>query len=156
MVVGAQKKSTLEECYQLASDLLKSGKALDKFKELCEIHGGDLSRLPQPSQKKIITAEQNGFVYEMNTEKIGIAGILIQAGRAEVKDVINPVSGVEFHVKIGDPIQVGQPVFTVYGDQAQDLQPALTMLESAYRVQQLPIKKTELILTTIYGVNNGH
>ncbi len=156
MLLLAQKKSTLEECYQLASDLLKSGKALDKFKELCEIHGGDLSRLPQPSQKKIITAEQNGFVYEMNTEKIGIAGILIQAGRAEVKDVINPVSGVEFHVKIGDPIQVGQPVFTVYGDQAQDLQPALTMLESAYRVQQLPIKKTELILTTIYGVNNGH
>lgn len=156
MLLLSGKKSTIDECYQLAKEILDSGKAFEKFKELCLIHGGDLSKLPQPSQKKIMTAEQNGFLTEMNTEKIGIAGILIQAGRAVVNDVINPVSGIEFHIKIGDPVQVGQPIFTVYGSKEQDLQPAIQMLESSYQVQKSQVKKTELIFKTITGVNNGH
>ena len=51
----------------------------------------------------------------MNTEQIGVAGILLRAGRAQTTDIIEPTAGFEFHSKIGDPASVGSPLFTIYG-----------------------------------------
>lgn len=152
MFLLAGKTKDLQSAYELAKEMLDSGRALAKFKELCQIHGGNLDQLPMPSQKRVITAEENGFISEMNTEKIGVAGILIQAGRAVVTDVINPVAGIEFHLKIGDQVKVGEPIFTIHGDTHQDLLPAVTMLENSYKVKTTEVKKTELILKTLMGV----
>lgn len=149
MLHMAGKTKTAEDAYKLASDLLASGKALKKFEELCSIHGGDLPALPKPKHKLVITTEKAGFVRAFNTESIGIAGILIKAGRAVTTDVIAPTAGIEFHVKVADPVNAGDPIYTLHGDDLELLQSALPMLKSSLTISLQKPPSPSLILKAL-------
>jgi pyrimidine-nucleoside phosphorylase len=110
------------EAYDVAEKVLTSGQAYEKFEELCHLHGGNLSALPRAKNKLVVAAKSSGYVSAMKTEGIGIVGIKIRAGRAQVSDVIEPTAGIEFHKKIGEKIQAGEPLFTLYGADANLLQ----------------------------------
>lgn len=144
---GAAK--TPEACYDLAVETLVSGKAMAKFEELCHIHGGDLSKLPRPKYEIPILAEKSGFIHGFNTESIGVAGILIKAGRAQTTDIIVPTAGIEFHGKIGDEVQAGEPVFTLRGDDKDLLQSTIPLLKSAVNISLPKITKPSLILKVL-------
>lgn len=113
-ISGASK--TVEDAYHLAQVALGSGRAYEKFLQLCDIHGGNLSALPKPKNQYDVCSQHNGYISSMNTEAIGVAGLKIKAGRAITTDVIEPTAGIEFHFKIGDLVKKTQPLFTVYGE----------------------------------------
>ncbi|HWU42763.1 MAG TPA: thymidine phosphorylase, partial [Bdellovibrio sp.] len=137
------------ESYKIAEDILVSGKAFEKFKELCAIHGGNLSALPKPKHSVVVTAEKSGFIHGFNTESIGVAGILIKAGRAQTTDIIAPTAGIEFHVKIGDAISSGEIIFTLHGDDKDLLASAVPLLKSAVNISLPKITKPSLILKVL-------
>src|SRR5690606_38181902 len=56
MLLLAGKGKNEEESYQIAKDILVSGKAMKKFEELCAIHGGNLSAVPKPKHNVIVTS----------------------------------------------------------------------------------------------------
>lgn len=149
MLLLAGVGNTEGDSYDIAKDILTSGKALAKFEELCKIHGGDLKALPKPQHKVIIHAEHSGYVHGFNTESIGVAGILIKAGRAQTSDIIVPTAGIEFHVKIGDSVNVGDPIFTLHGNDKDLLQSAVPLLKSSINISLPKITKPSLILKVI-------
>jgi pyrimidine-nucleoside phosphorylase len=106
---------TMDAALSLATKTLDSGKAYEKFLELCKLHGGDLSKLPKPKHKYDVRATASGYVHGFNTESIGVVGIQIRAGRALTSDVIEPTAGIEFHTRIGQKIQQGDVLFTLHG-----------------------------------------
>lgn len=138
-----------EESYKIATDILVSGKAMKKFEELCQIHGGHLSALPKPKHSVVIKAEANGFVHGFHTESIGVAGILIKAGRSQTTDIIAPTAGIEFHVKVGDEVNTGDSLFTLHGDDKELLMAAMPMLKSAINISLPKITKPSLILKVL-------
>ncbi|XGC80818.1 thymidine phosphorylase [Bdellovibrio bacteriovorus] len=140
--VGRDEK----ESYQIASDILVSGKAMAKFEELCAIHGGNLSALPKPKHKVEVTTEHEGHVHGFHTESIGVAGIIIHAGRAQTTGIIAPTAGIEFHVKVGDAVKPGDRIFTLHGDDKDLLQSAIPLLKSAINISLPKITKPSLIL----------
>lgn len=75
--------STVEQTYVLAEQALLSGKALAKFYELCEIHGGSLKDLPRPQNKIDVLANKSGYVGEMCTEAIGYACVKMNVQQRE-------------------------------------------------------------------------
>ncbi len=143
------KGASPSESYEIAKEMLVSGKAFEKFKELCIIHGGDLQNLPKPQCRIEIVSDKSGFVQSFNTESIGIAGILIKAGRAQTSDVIAPTAGIEFHAKIGDQVNVGDTLFTLCGNDNALLKSAVPMLKSAIIISLPKITKPSLILKTL-------
>lgn len=145
MLLLAGVGKTEEESYQIARDILISGKALAKFEVLCKIHGGDLASLPKPQQSISIKSSTAGFVHGFNTESIGVAGIIIKAGRAQTSDIIAPTAGVEFHVKVGDQVKEGDALFTLYGDDKDLLQSAVPLLKSAINISLQKTSKPSLI-----------
>lgn len=145
----ADKGATIQDSYNLAKDALESGAAFKKFEELCVIHGGNLAQLPRPKHSLKVTADHDGFVKSFNTESIGVAGILIQAGRAKTDDIIAPTAGVEFHVKVGDAVKSGDVIYTLHGDNMELLQSALPLLKSSLQVSPQTISKQTLILKTL-------
>lgn len=149
MLFMAGKGTSVAESYKIANDMLVSGKTYAKFEELCQIHGGNLTALPKPKSSVGITADKAGFVEGFNTESIGIAGILIKAGRAQTKDIIAPTSGIEFHAKVGDEVKVGDRLFTLYGDDMDLLHSAVPMLRSSLTISLQKITKPSLILKTL-------
>lgn len=134
------------ESYGIANEILRSGKALAKFEELCQIHGGNLKALPKPQHSVNVRAEQSGYIHGFNTESIGVAGILIKAGRAQTADIIAPTAGIEFHVKIGDKVNSGDTIFTLHGDDKDLLQSAAPLLKSSINISLPKITKPSLIL----------
>lgn len=146
MLLLAGIGNTEEESYRIATETLVSGKAMAKFEELCKIHGGDLSNVPKPKHSVVIKSEKDGFVQGFNTESIGVAGILIKAGRAVTTGIIAPTAGIEFHAKVGDEVKAGDTLFTLHGDDKDLLQSAVPMLKSAINISLQKIAKPSLIL----------
>ncbi len=135
-----------EKSYEKAKEILDSGKALKKFKELCQLHTGNLDKLPLPKYSKTVKATKNGFVHSFDVEKVGLACIKIRAGRRVKEDVIEFTAGIEFHAKIGDPVKKGDVLYTVHGDNADLFQHAIPDLISSVVIKTTKSKKDKLIL----------
>ncbi|HRO66700.1 MAG TPA: thymidine phosphorylase [Pseudobdellovibrionaceae bacterium] len=140
---------SLEEAYRKCEESVLSGKAFEKFLELCRLHGGDLSRLPRAQKSLAITAAENGFVQSFDTEGIGYAGIQLKAGRARTEDKIDPVSGIEFHKKIGDAVQRGEPIFTLHGNDESLFAEAAKRLSTCVTYSLQKISAPVLIMKTL-------
>lgn len=144
---GASK--TPDDAYNLAKVALGSGRAYEKFLELCRIHSGRLSELPKPKNHLEVPASESGYIQSMNTEAIGVAGIQIKAGRAKTSDGIEPTAGIEFHFKVGDKVEKGQPLFTLHGADLALLKTAKDALLNSVVLSDQASKPQPLILKTL-------
>ena len=122
---------SIEDGFKLAEKTLRSGKAFEKFQEIVAYQGGDLSRLPTPSVRETVAAEQDGYLSTFDTEKVGLAGIALGAGRMKVTDTIDPIAGIEVHKRIGDQVKKGETLFTLLGASKRGFSEASAMLSLA-------------------------
>lgn len=141
---------TQEEGFQLAEEILKSGQAFEKFKEVCAIHGGNLSLLPKATHKLTISSTTSGYLESFNTEKIGIACIQLQAGRKITSDLIEPTSGIEFHKKIGQKVEAGEILFTIHGSKPELFSLAEGTLKSSYKINLQKIPTPTLVKKILF------
>ncbi len=149
MIYLGEATKDLQSAYVLAEKMLTSGKAYEKFEELCVIHSGKLNQLPKPKHKKTIHAENDGFVKSFNTEALGLAGILLKAGRAKTSDVIEPTAGLEFHVKVGDQVRKGDVLYTIYGADPSLFSQAELKLKTSLVLSTEKTAPQKLILKTL-------
>ena len=108
-------KGNLKECHDLVNEAITGGAALQKFKDMVKAQGGDilyLSQLENHSAKHVITihSPQSGYIGDMETEQIGIAAMILGAGREKPEDEIDYSAGIELKIKRGDYVQKGQPL----------------------------------------------
>lgn len=61
-----------------------------------------------------ITAKQAGYVIGMQTNDLGLASVKIGGGRAKKEDKVDPAVGIVLHKKIGDTVEVGESLATLY------------------------------------------
>ncbi|WP_298845332.1 pyrimidine-nucleoside phosphorylase [Clostridium sp.] len=122
MVVLAKKANTLEEARKMLLEVIKNGKALDKFKVFIKNQGGDSSivdnpeKLPQAKYKIDVPALTSGVVSNMVADEIGIAAMLLGAGRATKEDKIDLAVGLMLRRKVGDKINKGDTLVTIYSN----------------------------------------
>ncbi|HEY8804651.1 MAG TPA: pyrimidine-nucleoside phosphorylase [Clostridium sp.] len=122
MVVLAKKAKTLEEARKMLLEVIKNGKALDKFKVFIKNQGGDSSivdnpeKLPQAKYKIDVPARISGFVSNMVADEIGIAAMLLGAGRATKEDKIDLAVGLMLRKKVGDRVEKGDALVTIYAN----------------------------------------
>lgn len=122
MVVLAKKASTLEEAREKLVEVIKNGKALEKFKVFLKNQGGDASivdnpeKLPQAKYKIDVPAQESGVVSNMVADEIGIAAMLLGAGRATKEDAIDLAVGLMLRKKVGDRVEKGETLVTIYSN----------------------------------------
>lgn len=150
MLFQSGKYQDIQSARAGADQALTSGAAYQKFLELCQIHSGRLEELPKAKSFVDVRSPESGFISSMNTEKIGIAGILLKAGRAKTSDVIEPTSGFEFFVKIGDQVEKGQPLLRIYGNDPHLFAEAEKLALSAYQFSQSHVATEQLIWKIIH------
>lgn len=134
MIHMSGKAPTLLDAYSLAESILTSGAALQKFEEMCLAQSGRLPELKLAEQKVELIATESGFISSFEVEKIGLAGIVLRAGRMKTSDQIHPSSGVEFHVQLGDPVKAGDLVYTIHGDEPELFAGAYDMLSKSFQI----------------------
>jgi thymidine phosphorylase len=77
---------------------------------------------------------------------VGVATMLLGAGRARVDSTIDPAVGLILHKKIGDPVGVGEPLCTLLVNDERELARASAMIEDAYRIGDEPIDEPPLVV----------
>jgi pyrimidine-nucleoside phosphorylase len=108
MLMLGNKAATLEEGYSKSVEIIKSGKAYEKFLEIVKIHGGDTKYIetfglyPASKYNYKITAGKSGYINSIDTFETGMAALELGAGRRTKEDIIDPKAGIIFNVKLGD------------------------------------------------------
>ena len=125
MVVLANQATTIEEARALLKEALESGKALDKFKETIQNQGGDASIVEQPERlltaKYVIElpAKKSGIVSKLVANELGIAAMMLGAGRKTKEDDIDHAVGLKLNKKIGDSVIEGESLLTIYSNEKE-------------------------------------
>lgn len=137
MVVLGGKSDSVESAKELLRDQIKSGAALQKFKDFIAAQGGDASiaddpsKLPQAPIIIEVTAEGSGFVNAIEAEQLGLAAMLLGAGRATKDAVIDYAVGVTLRKKVGDPVNEGDTLALLHVRDADE-----TAKDVAVKVRQ--------------------
>jgi pyrimidine-nucleoside phosphorylase len=122
MVYLAKKANSLEEARQLLENAIKDGSALETFKLFLASQGGDASvvdhpeKLPQAKYIIELEAKEDGYVKEMVADEIGTAAMILGAGRATKESTIDLAVGLMLRKKIGDKVQKGDSLVTIYSN----------------------------------------
>lgn len=151
----ADKVGSIEEGEAVLRRTLESGAALAKFREFIEYQGGDasfiddLDLLPQaPVQHKLL-AGSDGYLAAIDAETIGRASVEIGAGRKAKGEKIDHSVGFVLHKKIGDSIERGQPLATIYAateSSAAEIEP---LLQSAFHIVDEPVQAPPVVIDVI-------
>ena len=133
MLVLAKKVQNIEEGKRLIIENIKNGKAYEKFKELVQNQGGDISYIENTDKfekaKYIvpIKAEKKGIISKIDAYKVGNLSCYLGAGRQTKEDSINPRVGFIFNKKVGETVEAEEIVGYIYAD---DMQKANEVLEN--------------------------
>ncbi|GAB3296570.1 thymidine phosphorylase [Epidermidibacterium keratini] len=118
------------------ADVLASGGAMDKWREMIAAQGGDpAAPLPVARETHTVVASESGVLTGMDAYAVGIAAWRLGAGRARKEDAVSATAGVTWHAVVGDRIVKDQPIFTLHSDDPGRFGRALEALEGALRIE---------------------
>ena len=105
----------------MAQSTLISGQAWDKFRAICAAQGG-LKLIESADFSHCVRATSSGVVAYINNRFIARLASLAGAPNA-------PTAGMDLHVRLGDDINQGDPLFTLYAEAPGELAYALDFLD---------------------------
>ena len=155
MFMLGERVKTVEDGKRLSSDLIASGQAREKFREIVGLQGGDVGvvddpkRLAHARQTLDISSPADGFIASMLCEQLGSACVVLGGGREKKEDTIDPAVGIEFHKRIGDAVNRGEPLCTLHYNAEARLAEARSLVETAYRIEP---EKPKAVPPLIYRV----
>ncbi|MBR0140843.1 MAG: thymidine phosphorylase [Ruminococcus sp.] len=123
-------KGTLAECSEMAKEAVSSGKALEILRETIRMHGGDericddVSLLPQARFSHTIRASRDVKIVSVNSQELGMASLLLGAGRINKDDDIDMTAGIVMECETGDNISMHAPLMTLYSTVCSDFSAA--------------------------------
>jgi thymidine phosphorylase len=130
---------------------ITSGRALDTFKEMVKVQGGDPEApLPRAAHRQgALHAETSGWVTRLDARAVGVAAWRLGAGRARKEDDVSLSAGIRCLAKPGDYVQRGEPVLELHTDDPGRFAPALEALDGALRIAGEPLAAPPLILDQV-------
>ena len=145
----------IEEAVSRAEASLDGGKAFAKMKEWVAAQGGDVAYIEDPSlfpREPIIhdvVSEKSGFVTAVDALKIGMASVLLGAGRASKEDAIDFGAGVVLCKTAGEYVAAGEPLCTLHTARENALAQAEADVREAFTLSDTPPEKKPLIYKTV-------
>ncbi|GKS10917.1 pyrimidine-nucleoside phosphorylase [Paenibacillus chitinolyticus] len=139
MVFLANKASSLEEAEEKLKEVIRNGKALEKFKEFIANQGGDASvvddpeKLPKAKFLIEVPAREDGVVAEIVADEIGTAAMLLGAGRATKESEIDLAVGLMLNKKIGESVKAGESLVTIHANR-ENVEDVIRMIYDNIRI----------------------
>ena len=132
-----------------SQQLIQSGAALEKFREMVKLQGGDVrsidnsSLLPKAKSTKDVAASETGFISEIDCRAVGIASVILGGGRAKKEDSVDSAVGIVIHKKLADKVKAGDPLCTIHYNSETQADQAAALLQKSFAVAaDTPAKKT--------------
>jgi len=136
---------------QAYDELISSGAALEKMREIIKAQAGDptviekYDLLPRAEQTRDLLSSEAGYVQAIDTEAIGHASMLLGAGRAKLDTEIDLGVGLTVHARIGDQVERNSRLVTIHFNDAERADEAANDIRSAYKIGPAPVDPPQLI-----------
>lgn len=149
------KGENIEENKQKIEEVIKNGKAYNKFVELIANQGGDISyienteKFEKAEYKMPVIAVENGYVNKLNAEKVGKIAAYLGAGRVKKEDNIDYSVGIELTKKVGDIVNKGDILAYIYANDKEKGQKSVQDLLNIYSISEIKSVKKDDILEVI-------
>jgi pyrimidine-nucleoside phosphorylase len=135
---------TVAQGKKQSEKLIASGRALDKFRQMVELQGGDPraiddpKKLPQALHTMIVSSPKKGYLTSLQCEQVGTACVILGGGRERKEDAVDPAVGIVLHKKVGDPVSASEPLATIYYNAEARAARARQLLEESYQIADSP------------------
>ncbi|MDD6432373.1 MAG: pyrimidine-nucleoside phosphorylase [Lactobacillaceae bacterium] len=139
MVVMGGKAKTPEQARQLLEQTITDGTAYDRFKAMVIAQGGDprvmddYQVMPQAKYQIPYRAKRAGVVTKLTADEIGTASMLLGGGRQKADDQLDYSVGIELHHKLGDHVEEGEPLLTIYSNR-QEIKDVEKLLDESIEI----------------------
>jgi pyrimidine-nucleoside phosphorylase len=136
---------------QAYDELVSSGAALEKMREIIKAQGGDPSviddydLLPRAEQQRDLLSSETGYVQAIDTEALGHASMLLGAGRARLDTEIDLGVGLTVHARIGDKLERNSPLVTIHFNDSEHVEEAANDIRKAYKIGSAPAEPPQLV-----------
>ncbi|HTG29628.1 MAG TPA: thymidine phosphorylase [Methylomirabilota bacterium] len=137
-----EKTKSVQEGRKLAGRMISSGEAREKFKQCIRLQGGDErvidepDLLPKAVSKVDVSSNAGGVLVATDCEQFGIALAMLGGGRETKEDRIDHAVGLEFHKRIGERIEIGEPLATIHYNSDAKLEEAKDMVAESFVIDQ--------------------
>ncbi len=136
-----------------ATEALDGGAALERFRGMVERQGGDprvvedpAAVLPAAPVVRPLLADRSGWVTAVEAEAIGLATVALGAGRMRKGDPIDPAVGAVVHAKIGDRLEMGEPIGMVHARTGDEAATASARILGAFTVAEERVDPPPLVI----------
>jgi pyrimidine-nucleoside phosphorylase len=151
-----ERTPSVDEGRRLAEQMIASGQARETFKKGIKLQGGDPrvvdepNRLPKARSRADVPSPASGYISSMDAQQFGIALAILGGGREKKEDSIDHAVGLEFHKRIGDRVEKGEPLVTIHYNSDARLAEAKNLLTMNYVMsEEAPPEKRKLIRRVI-------
>jgi pyrimidine-nucleoside phosphorylase len=157
LLVAGQVAADRDQARQRLEEVIASGAALEKFTQWIEAQGGDPRVVDDPSimpwapQVEEVPAPRSGYIAALDALEVGLTAVEMGAGRAKKGDPIDRGVGIVFGPKVGDYVEQGERLFTLYARDEASLDRARRRLLAAYTWSEEPVERPRLIYRVIEG-----
>ena len=155
MLMLGKKAGTIAEGVALSRASIENGSAFRKFLEIVTAQGGDasalenLERYPIPRHALEVKTMEPGYVGDIDSLELGLCNITLGAGRARIEEPIDPKAGIVLSRKVGEIVESGDVLATLYTDRDAILEPARERIRRAFHIQPNAPKQKPLILSYV-------
>jgi thymidine phosphorylase len=126
---------------------LQNGKAMDKWREMISAQGGNpAAELPKAKHSHVVVSENSGFISKLDALSVGVASWRLGAGRERKEDSVQFGAGVELHAQLGERIEKGQPLLTLFTDTPEKFARAQEALVGAVEYSEIAPSDRKFIL----------
>ncbi|MGI6086064.1 MAG: pyrimidine-nucleoside phosphorylase [Acetivibrionales bacterium] len=144
-----------EKCTRLAEGTIKDGSAINKFRQMIKAQNGnekvisDTSLLPAAKYTNEYRAVSGGYISAIISDKLGMASMLLGAGRATKESSIDPGAGITLLKKPGDMVKEGEPIIILHANDPSLFEASLNELDKAVKISGEKPSETPLIIDII-------
>ena len=151
MIYLGGKAGSIKEGIKISEELLKNGKAYEKFLQIVSHQNGNtfflenLEKYPSAKYSESIHSDKNGYLEKVDNYVIGMSALELGAGRKTKEDKIDPAAGIIFHKKIGDRIKKGEEIAKIFTNRKEKVDEVKQMISNSIELASKKVKPLKLI-----------
>ncbi|TVX92832.1 pyrimidine-nucleoside phosphorylase [Paenibacillus agilis] len=155
MVVLGKQATTTEEAREILEKTIADGSAFERLKQLVEAQGGDVAmvedtaKLPHAAKRIEVLAENDGYVSSIEAESIGIAAMLLGAGRETKESVIDLAVGLDLRKKVADEVKKGDVLAILHVNDESRVEESKQRIIQAYQLSAEPVEEKPLVYAIV-------
>ncbi|MBQ7410261.1 MAG: thymidine phosphorylase [Clostridia bacterium] len=155
MIALATDSKDLNANANMIKEVMKTGKAYEKFKEMVQAQGGDVEFVEDPElldkSKYImpVLATEAGTVEAIDADMVGSIARYLGAGRMQDSGKINRTAGITINKKIGDNVTVGETLAYIHTDEDSKINGTTQNLKEAFKITNKKLNMKSRVLEII-------